>query len=129
MICYCVSIIRYAFIFSCIGCVSCTLCNRIVPSIENIGVCVVCFFGRCVRLNHLISIMVRFSRENRSVPILKCYCVINIFSCVCCCVSRIFYTINNLLIPTIKSVCVYFIFSSSRGSRLSYYITIMISFG
>ena len=103
--------------------------NLAVPSGEGVGVGAVLLPDGCFRNSHLITVMVRFSRKLRSVPVLEDNRIIDVFRGVGCGVGRICNAICNRIIPTAERIASVNIAFFCRRFRSRYLVTVVIHIG
>ena len=115
--------------------VSCGICrvavagdNLAVPSGKDVGVGAVLLPDGCFRNSHPITVMVRFSRELRSVPVLEDNRIIDIFCGVGCSIGRICNTVCNRIIPTAERIASVNIAFFCRSLRSRHFISVMVRF-
>ena len=103
--------------------------NLAVPSGKGVGVGAVLLPDGCFRNSYFISVMICFSRQLRSVPVLEDNCIIDIFCGVGCGVDRISNAVCNRIIPTAERIASVNIAFFCRSLRSSHFVTVMIHIG
>ena len=103
--------------------------NLAVPSGKGVGIGAILRSDGSLRNSYFISVMVRFSRQLRSVPVLEDNRIIDIFCGVGCSIGRICNTVCNRIIPTAERIASVNIAFFCRSLRSSHFVTVMIHIG
>ena len=112
-----------------IGCVRNAICNRIIPTAERIASVNIAFFCRSFRSSHLVTVMVRFSRQLCSVPVLEDDRIIDKFRSISGGIGRVCNAICNRIIPTAERIASVNIAFFCRSFRSSHLVSVVIHIG
>ena len=124
------SVVDIGGIISCrIGCIACTICNCSIPTRERIRIGIITFPDRISRSNNLIAPVISIGRNQISVPISECDCVIPQGCVVLGNVGSITSTIHNIPIPASKGIGIGIVCYLGRIGRCGYYVTPVIGLG
>ena len=103
--------------------------NLVVPSGEGVGVGAVLLPDGCFRSSHLVTVMVRFSRQLCSVPVLEDDRIIDKFRSISGGIGRVCNAICNRLVPTAERIVSVNIAFFCRSFRSSHLVSVVIHIG